>query len=134
MLSTHLYLGLPSGLFPSGFPTNNLYMVLFFPIHATCPVHLILLNLIILIIPGEEYKSCSSSLCSFLHPPVTSSLFGRNNFLSTLFLNTLSCTYFTLSDKMSNCFRLYPPRHKTRLLNHSFWILLFPLPVSQRGL
>jgi hypothetical protein len=25
-------------------------------------------------------------LCSFLHPPVTSSLFGPNIFLSTLFL------------------------------------------------
>jgi hypothetical protein len=25
MLSVHLRLGLPSGLFPFGFPTNNLY-------------------------------------------------------------------------------------------------------------
>jgi hypothetical protein len=40
--------------------------------------------LIILIILGEEYKSRSSSLCSFLHPPVTSSLFGPNT-LSPLF-------------------------------------------------
>jgi hypothetical protein len=29
MLSIHLRLGLPSGLFPSGFPTNNLYTFLF---------------------------------------------------------------------------------------------------------
>jgi hypothetical protein len=34
--------------------------------------------LIILIILGEEYKSWSSSLCSFLQPPVSSSLFGSN--------------------------------------------------------
>jgi hypothetical protein len=27
--SIHLRLGLPSGLFPSGFPTNNLYTFLF---------------------------------------------------------------------------------------------------------
>jgi hypothetical protein len=65
--STHLRLGLPSGLFPSGFPTNNLYALLFSPIRATWAAHLILLGLIILIILGEEYKSRSSSLCSFLH-------------------------------------------------------------------
>jgi hypothetical protein len=31
ILFTHLRLGLPSGLFPSGFPTNNLYALLFSP-------------------------------------------------------------------------------------------------------
>jgi hypothetical protein len=38
---------------------------------------------------GEDYKSCSSSLCSFLHPPFTLSLFGQYILLSTLFSNTL---------------------------------------------
>jgi hypothetical protein len=38
---THLRLGLPSGLFSSGFPTNILY-AFFSPIRATCAFHLIL--------------------------------------------------------------------------------------------
>jgi hypothetical protein len=33
MLSTGLRLGLPNGLFPSGFLTNNLYVILFSPIN-----------------------------------------------------------------------------------------------------
>jgi hypothetical protein len=52
ILSTHLRFCVPSGLFPSGFPPIS-YMHSSFSIRATCPDHLILLGLIILIILGE---------------------------------------------------------------------------------
>jgi hypothetical protein len=48
MLSIHLYIRLPNGLFPSGFSANNLYAYHLIIIYATCPDHLILLGLPIL--------------------------------------------------------------------------------------
>ena len=90
LISSHLRLGLTSGLFPSGFPYKPSYTPLLSPIRTTCPAHLILLDFITRTILGEEYRSLSSSLCSFLHSPVTSSLLSPSILLSTLFSHTLS--------------------------------------------
>jgi hypothetical protein len=53
ILSSHLRLDLPHGLFPARFPTKTLYAFLIARTRATCPAHLILL-LINLILPGPE--------------------------------------------------------------------------------
>jgi hypothetical protein len=44
ILFKHLRLGLPSGIYPSRFPTNILYALLFSHTRATSPTHLILLT------------------------------------------------------------------------------------------
>jgi hypothetical protein len=56
ILSTHLRLDLPSCLYPSSFSTNILHAFSSPPIRATCTAHIILLDLIILIMFGEEYN------------------------------------------------------------------------------
>ena len=106
ILSSHLCLGLPCHLFPSGFATKTLYTLLLSPIPAACLIHLILLNLITQIIFVGEYRSFSSTLYSFLHYPVTSSLLGPYIFFNTLFWNTLSLHFsLTVSDQVSNPYK-----------------------------
>ena len=82
--------GSPKLSLSSGFPTKTLYTTLLSPIRATCAAHLIILDFITRTVLGEEYRSLSSSLCSFLHSLLTSSLLGPNILLNTLFSNTLS--------------------------------------------
>ena len=73
ILSSNLRLGLVGALLPSCSPTRNFYQFLFRPIglHATWNANLILLDLLIPIIFGKQYKSWSSSSCNFLLRHVT---------------------------------------------------------------
>jgi len=92
--------------FPQISQTKTIYSPLLSLIHATCPTYLIFLYLITRNILGEEYRSVSSSVCSFLHSLVTSSLLGPNFLLSTLFTNTLSLrSSLSGSDQVSHPYK-----------------------------
>jgi len=99
-------LGLPSGLFPSGFLTKTLYTPLPSDVCATWPAHLVRLDFVTRTILGEQCRPLSSSLCSSIHFPVTSSLLGSNILLSTLFSNTLSLrSSLNVSDQVSHPYK-----------------------------
>ena len=104
ILFSHLHLHLQSCSFLQVSPPKPC-MQLSSPPCATCPGYLILHNLITHIIFGEEHRSFSSSLCSFLHFPVTSSLLGPNILLSTPFSNTFSLhTSLNVSKQVSHTY------------------------------
>jgi len=85
------------------FPHQNPVCASPIPIRATCPANLILLDFTTRTILGKQYRSLSSSLCNFLHSPVTSSLLGPNTLLNTLFSNTLSLrSSLNVSDQVSH--------------------------------
>ena len=61
---------LPSGPFPSRFPTKTLYTPLSSPTYSTCPAHHFLLDFFHPKVIGAQYRSISHSICNFLHYPI----------------------------------------------------------------
>ena len=101
------------------FPNQNPVYASPLLIRVTCSAHLILLHFITRKIFDEEYKSLSSSLCSFLHSSVTSSFLGPNILLNTLFSNTLSLrSSLNVSDQVS-----YPYKYTSKII--VLYILIF---------
>jgi len=94
------------------------------PVHAspptvlsTCPAHLILFYFIAQIIFDEQYRSLSSSLCSFLHSPLTSSVLDPNILLST-FSDTLSLrSSVSVSDQVSHPYKKNTQNYNSVYLN-----------------
>ena len=101
ILSSHLRLGLPGVLLPSVFPTKTLFTPLLSPIRATCPTHLILLDIITQTTFGKHYRSVSSSWCSYLHSLLTSSLLGPDIIINTLSLRSS----ISVSDQVSHPYK-----------------------------
>jgi hypothetical protein len=72
--------------FPQVSPSKPCMHLCYLPHVLHSPPVIILFYLIIRIIFVEEYRSQSSSLCSLLHSPVSSSLLGPDVFLEHLIL------------------------------------------------
>jgi hypothetical protein len=88
--------------------------------HATCPAHLILLDLIIRITFQVEDKSWSSQACNFLQFLVNSSLSDPNSCLSTLFSHTLSpCSSLNVRGDLQQL-SFWTPRQELQ------WAYIFP--------
>ena len=87
------------------FPHQNPLYTSYLPHTCHMPAQLILFDLITRTTVGEN-RSLSSSSCSFLHSPVTSSLLGPNIFLHALYSNTRSLrSFFSVSDQVSHPYK-----------------------------
>ena len=84
-------------------------------IYSTCPTNLILLDFITRTILCEQYRSLSSSLCSFLHSPVNSSLLGPNIPPSTLFSTVSDWNGNGMGRKLSCQFEMPSPVYLEKL-------------------
>ena len=106
ILSTHLRLGLPSGLLPSGFPSKTLYT------HISSPYtpHAQPISFFSMLSSAQYWVRSTNHLApryaTSSIPPVTSSLLGPNILLNTIFSNTLRfLSSRNVSDQVSHPYR-----------------------------
>jgi hypothetical protein len=133
ILSSHLRLGLLSGLFPQVVPPKPCIRLSSHPHALHVSPTLILLDFIIQTIFGEEYRLLNCSLCSSLHYPVTSSLLCPNILLNTLVSNTLNLSSAlnargqekTRNNKLYVLHQLISMKENIEILSE------FPKPVSK---
>jgi hypothetical protein len=90
ILSSHLHLGLPRSLFPSGLPTKSPIFFPLLPMSTTYAAHLILLEFILLL-----YLAKGTSTSYHFFP------FRAKILLSTLFSNNLApCSSHNITDQV----------------------------------
>jgi hypothetical protein len=143
LISSHLRLGLPNDLFPSGFPTNNLCTPLSSTVRATCPAHLILLDFTTSTILGKEYRSFSSSpTCYEFLPSVNVSILlllipPEVQVFSSAPCSNCACFFLRLTASYMLCFFyidfiLFQDRFIKRLVFNSLIHILFMGSESSR--
>ena len=129
ILSSHLRMGLPSGLFPSGFLTRTLCTPLLSRIRATCPTHLIFLDFTTRTILGKEYRSLR--LCTTItifvaeqaqrHEPWQFFLLSVFSFSQCLLYSVLSSSFIpncrTLTATSGNRHSLYLTVHNSKSIS-----------------
>jgi len=103
-LKIHLNVILPSTprspTWHSGFPTKTRYTTFTYTCYMPCPSHSPFDHL------NNIRWALSSSLCSFLYSPVTSSLLVPNILLNILFSNTLSiCSSLNINDQVQHPYK-----------------------------
>ena len=112
ILSSHLCLSLPSGLFPYQNPVyiSPLPHMCYMPYQSHFSWFYHLNNI------GWGELIIRSSLCSFLYSPVTLSIWAPNILLNTIFSNTLSlCSSLNFSNQVSYPYKYYSSVYLTNL-------------------
>jgi hypothetical protein len=131
ILPTHLYPILPSGHFPSCFPTKIFYVFFISPTrHKPRTPYLPLFEY-----PNIWRRLQITDLMKLLHLPVTSSLFGPNIFFSALFSNILNvCSSLNEWDQVSHPYRTRKIPVLSILEHVKFPFCIFYKQLTWRGL